>query len=98
MKRSISSLLIAVLLPIGAAAAVLSTSTDANAQHRYGYGPSPAWVARQRVVYYNGSPHYWYNGRWSYYRGGNWYGYDRDPPELCGYVRDYYGNLDYRCN
>ncbi|MGD0523731.1 MAG: hypothetical protein ABSE49_01235 [Polyangiaceae bacterium] len=97
MKRSISSLLIAALLPVGAAVAVLSTSTDAQAQ-RWG-GPSPAYVARYRPVYYNGYAHYYYGGRWTYYRPGyGWYGYATPPGEICHYAYDYYGDRSVHCN
>lgn len=102
MNRSISSLLIAVLLPVGAAAAVLSTSTDAQAQYygRYGYSPPPpGYVARYRPVYYNGYAHYYYGGRWNYYRPGyGWYGYDHAPAEFCHYQYDYYGDRTTVCN
>jgi hypothetical protein len=97
MKRSISSLLIAVLLPVGAAAAVLATTTDAQAQWRG--APPPGYVARYRPVYYNGYAHYYYGGRWSYYRPGyGWYGYDHAPAEICHYQVDYYGDRTTVCN
>jgi hypothetical protein len=99
MKRSISSLLFAVLLPLGASVAVLSTSTDANAQYRRYYAPSPAWVARYRPVYYHGYAHYYYNNHWGYYRPGyGWYYYDNPPSELCHYTYDYYGDRTVVCN
>ncbi len=96
MKRSISSLLIAALLPVGAAVAVLSTSTDAQAQ--YWHAPPPGYVARYRPVYYNGYAHYYYGGRWTYYRPGyGWYGYATPPSEICHYAYDYYGDRTVRC-
>lgn len=99
MKRSISSLLIAVLAPLGASAAVLSTPTDAQAQPYYWHAPPSAWVARYRPVYYNGYAHYYYGGRWTYYRPGyGWYGYDRPPAEICHYAYDYYGDRTTVCN
>jgi hypothetical protein len=101
MKRSISSLLFAVMLPLGASAAVLATSTDANAQYyaRHYYAPPPAWVARYRPVYYHGYPHYYYNGHWGYYRPGyGWYYYDQTPAEICHYSYDYYGDRTVVCN
>jgi hypothetical protein len=98
MKRSIPSLLLAVLLPIGAAAAVVTTSTDANAQWRPAPPPA-AWVARYRPVYYNGYAHYYYGGRWMYYRPGyGWFGYSVAPREICHYVIDYYGDRSVVCN
>jgi hypothetical protein len=97
MKRSISSLLIAVLLPLGASVAVLSTSTDAQAQ--YYRPPPPYYVARYRPVYYNGYAHYYYGGRWGYYRPGyGWYYYNQAPAELCHYTYDYYGDRTVVCN
>jgi hypothetical protein len=93
MKRSISSLLIAVLLPLGAAVTVLSTSTDASAQYRGGWrSPSPTWVARNRPVYYNGYAHYYYGGRWGYYRPGyGWNYYEHTPGYFCTYRDEAYG-------
>jgi len=97
MNRSISSLLIAVLLPLGASVAVLSTSTDAQAQRGW-HAPPPGYVARYRPVYYNGYAHYYYGGRWSYYRPGyGWYGYDHAPAEICHYQYDYYGDRTVAC-
>jgi hypothetical protein len=97
MKRSISSLLIAVLLPVGAAVAVMSTSTDAQAQGWH--APPPGYVARYRPVYYNGYAHYYYGGRWSYYRPVyGWYGYATPPGDICHYAYDYYGDRTVRCN
>ncbi|HEY1694560.1 MAG TPA: hypothetical protein VGG39_20460 [Polyangiaceae bacterium] len=91
MKRSISSLLIAALLPLGAAAAVLSTSSDAHAQRRWG-APPPSYVARYHPVYYNGYAHYYYNGRWGYYRPGQgWYYYEHNPAYFCTYRDRAYG-------
>jgi hypothetical protein len=99
MKRSISSLLIAVVLPLGASAAVLSMSTDASAQYRRWGAPPPSYVARYRPVYYNGYAHYYYGGRWNYYRPGyGWYGYDHAPAEICHYAYDYYGDRSVQCN
>ena len=95
MKRSISSLLIAAMLPLGAAAIVTTASSDANAQ--YGYyrpyaPPPPAYVARYHPVYYNGYAHYYYGGRWGYYRPGyGWYYYDRTPQYFCTYRDQVYG-------
>lgn len=96
MKRSISSILIAVLLPLGASAAVLTASSDASAQH---FRPPPAhWVAHYRPVYYHGYAHYYYNGRWGYYRPGlGWYYYDSPPAEICHYAVDYYGDRSVVC-
>jgi hypothetical protein len=101
MKRSISSLLIAVLLPLGASVAVLSTSTDAQAQYVYGRPPPPAYVARYRPYYYNGYAHYYYGGRWGYYRPGyGWYYYNQGyvPSEVCRATYDYYGDRTVVCN
>ncbi len=92
MKRTISSLLIAAALPLGAAVAVLSTSTDAEAQYRAHYAV-PAWyVARYRPVYYNGYAHYYYGGYWHYYRPGyGWYYYNSPPQYFCTYRDELYG-------
>jgi hypothetical protein len=97
-SRTICSLLISVLLPVGAAAAVLTTSTDADAQ--WGHRPPPnEWVARYRPVYYHGYAHYYYNGRWGYYRpNAGWYWYPRPPAEICHYAVDYYGDRTVVCN
>ena len=92
MTRTISSLLLAVLLPVGAAAVVTSTSSDANAQYRRYYAPSPTWVARNRPVYYNGYAHYYYGGRWNYYRPGyGWSYYEHTPQWFCTYRDEVYG-------
>ena len=93
MKRSMSSLLIAVLLPLGAAVTVLSTSSDASAQYRGGWrAPPPSYVARYHPVYYNGYAHYYYNGRWGYNRPGyGWYYYDHNPSWFCTYRDEVYG-------
>jgi hypothetical protein len=98
MKRSISSILIAALLPLGAALAVLSTSADASAQYHY-RPPPPHWVAHYRPVYYHGYPHYYYNGHWGYWRPGfGWYYYSTPPVEICHYAYDYYGDRTVVCN
>jgi hypothetical protein len=95
MNRSISSLLLAVLLPVGAAAVVTMTSTDASAQYggyRHYYAPSPTYVARYRPVYYNGYAHYYYGGHWGYYRPGyGWSYYERNPDYFCSYRDEAYG-------
>jgi len=92
MNRSISSLLIAVVLPLGAAGAVLSTSTDASAQRYYGHAPPPSYVARYHPVYYNGYAHYYYNNHWTYYRPGyGWYAYEHNPAWFCTYRDEVYG-------
>ena len=97
MKRSISSLLVAALLPLGASVAVMTASTDANAQ--YYHHPPAEWVARYRPVYYHGYAHYYYGGRWGYYRpGGGWYWYDHAPRDICHYAYDYYGDRTVVCN
>jgi hypothetical protein len=98
MSRSISSLLFAALLPLGASLAVLSTSTDASAQHYY-RPPPPHWVVRYHPVYYHGYAHYYYNGHWGYYRPGyGWYYYATPPAEICHYAIDYYGDRTVVCN
>ena len=97
MKRSISSLLIAAILPVGTAAVVLFASTDARAEHYR--PPPPGWVARYRPVYHHGYAHYYYGGRGTYYRPGyGWYGYDHAPAEICHYQYDYYGDRTVACN
>ena len=101
MKRSISSLMIATLLPLGASLAVLGTSTDAEAQVVVRtYSPPPAtYIARYRPYYYNGYANYYYGGYWHYYRPGyGWYYYNQAPASLCHYAYDYYGDRTVACN
>lgn len=96
MKRTISSLLLGVILPLGAAVAVTAPATDAHAQRYYYHGgyapPSPAWYANRRPIYYNGYAHYYYNNHW-YYRDryGAWQYYERPPQYFCTYRDEYYG-------
>lgn len=91
MKRTIASLLLGVVLPLGAAVAVTAPATDAHAQYRP-YPPAPTWYAYRRPVYYNGYAHYYYANRWWYRdRYGSWQYYDRPPGYFCTYRDEYYG-------
>jgi hypothetical protein len=98
MKKSIASLLLATLLPLGASAAVMAVSTDANAQVVVSYAPPATYVARYHPYYYNGYATYYYGGAWRYYRPGyGWYAYNRAPASLCHYAVDYYGDRSVVC-
>jgi hypothetical protein len=85
MKRTVSSALLAAVLPLGAATAVLVTEPVALAQY-VPPPPPPSYVASYSPVYYNGYAHYYYNGYWHYRdRYGHWNYYRHEPGYLGGY-------------